>query len=108
MLTVKLADGSTVRGMVTSATRVSCEAMDQSFSSHAGPGPNGNGNGNGSGDHGNGSDDHGNNHGDPGDNGDGNSPSCVAALQRPGTIVHDAALGISNGGAVWQEVDLTL
>ncbi|HEX3832747.1 MAG TPA: hypothetical protein VHW04_12295 [Solirubrobacteraceae bacterium] len=104
VLTIKLADGSTAAGLVTSATRVSCEAMDHAFASRdGGPSPSGSGNG-----------DIGN-RGDSGDNGDrgdrgdeNNSPSCVAVLQQPGTTVRDAELHVSRTNAVWDEVELGL
>jgi Ni/Co efflux regulator RcnB len=104
VLTIKLADGSSVAGLVTSATRVSCEAMDHAFTSRdGGPGPSGSGNG----DNGNRGDD--GDRGDHGDNGDdNNSPSCVAMLQQPGTTVRDAELHVSRGNAVWDEVELGL
>jgi Ni/Co efflux regulator RcnB len=119
VLTIKLADGSTVAGLVTSATRVSCEAMDHAFASRdGGPGPSGSGNG----DNGNRGDngdrgDRGDNgdRGDRGDNGDrgdrgddNNAPSCVAMLQQPGTTVRDAELHVSRANAVWDEVELGL
>jgi Ni/Co efflux regulator RcnB len=102
VLTIKLADGSTAAGLVTSATRVSCEAMDQDFASHdGGPGPSGSGDG----EHGNRGDN--GDRGDRGDRGDeNNQPACVAMLQQPGTTVRDAELHVSRSGAVWDEVEL--
>jgi hypothetical protein len=101
VLTITLADGSTASGMVTSDTRVSCETMNGDVNDQDRGGDGGQGNGDNAG--------HGNN-GDNGDNGDrhdqANDPSCVAMLQQPGTAVRDAELQVSQGNAVWQEVEL--
>jgi Ni/Co efflux regulator RcnB len=106
MLTIKLADGSTVSGVVTSDTRVSCEAMEQDFSSRDGGGGS-----SGSGDHGNdgdrGDDGDRRDNGDRGNRGD-NDATCFAGLQKPGTTVRDAELSVSPGGSIWREVELAL
>jgi Ni/Co efflux regulator RcnB len=108
VLTIKLADGSTAAGLVTGATRVSCEAMDRDFASNdGGPGPSGSGNGD-TGDNGNSGNNgnRGDNNGDPGD--ENGSPACVAMLHGPGTTVRDAELHVSSSNAVWDEVELGL
>ena len=116
VLTITLADGSTVVGAVTGDTRVSCEGMERDSSSREGGSS-------GSGDHGDGGDhgvggDHGErgdngdrgDHGGHGDNGDradqNNDPSCVAMLHQPGTTVRDAERHVLRGQAVWEEVEL--
>jgi hypothetical protein len=104
VLTITLADGSTASGMVTPATRVSCETMNGDVNDQDRGGDGGQGNGDNAGN----SDNAG--HGDNGDNGDNgdraNDPSCVAMLRQPGTAVRDAELQVSQGNAVWQEVEL--
>ncbi len=95
VLTIKLTDGSTVSGRVTSDTRVSCEGIERVFSSHDGSGSSG-------------SDDHGNrdDNGDQGDNGQSNNPTCLAGVQKAGTSVRDAELSVSSAGATWREIEL--
>ncbi len=94
VLTITLADGSTASGMVTPDTRVSCETMNGDVNDQDRGGDGGRGSG------------------DNGDNGDhrdqANDPSCVAMLQQPGTAVRDAELHVSQGDAVWEEVELGL
>jgi hypothetical protein len=108
VLTIALTNGSTVSGLVTGNTRVSCESIDneRDFARHdGGPGPSG-GSDSGSGDDGNHGDDNGD--GDNGDHHDGNDPQCFAMLQHPGTKVIDAELNIVQGNAFWDEVELGL
>jgi Ni/Co efflux regulator RcnB len=95
VLTIKLTDGSTVSGRVTSDTRVSCEAVERDFTSHdRGSGSSG------SGDHGD--------RGDRGDNGRDNDPICLAELDKAQTTVGDAELSVSPAGATWREIELKL
>jgi hypothetical protein len=114
-LVIKLNDtaGTTISGQVTPDTEIECEAMNSSFSrDDGGPGPSGGG------DHGSGGDDHGDNH-DANDNNDANdndnnddnndeanNQACTSALTM-GTVVREAELQISSGGAVWHKVELT-
>lgn len=99
VLTIALADGSTVTGAVTPDTRIACEATgDNDFVSHD-RGPRGGDDGN----HGDRGDDNSN---DNGDRGDDNSPQCAALLQQAGTPVIDAELNIFRGAASWEEVEL--
>ena len=111
VLTIKLADGSTVSGLVNTDTQVSCETMGGDFRSHdRGNGSSGSSNSGDQGDQ-NGNDDNGNGNGDNGDQGDGgqtNDPSCMSALQTAGTTVRDAELSVSTGSAVWRDVELGL
>jgi Ni/Co efflux regulator RcnB len=119
VLTIKLTDGATVSGLVTSDTRVSCEAMERDFSSHdRGSGSSGSGDHGDNGDRGGNGDrgDRGDNgdrgdrgdRGDHGDNGQNNDPICLAGLQKAGTTVRDAELSVSSAGAKWREIELEL
>jgi hypothetical protein len=102
VLTIGLADGSTVGGLVTGDTRIRCEGMNREHdfaTRDDGSGSNsGDGAGSGSGDR-----------GDNGDNGDnGNDSQCIAMLQHPGTAVVSTELNIVQGAASWGEVELGL
>jgi hypothetical protein len=115
VLTIALANGSTVSGTVTANTRVSCESMDneRDFARRdGGPGPNGgsgSSSGSGSGDNGGNGGNGGNDgNGGNGDHHEGNDPQCFAMLQHPGTKVIDAELNIVQGNAFWDEVELGL
>jgi hypothetical protein len=104
-LTVALNDGSTVTGTVTPDTEIECEAAnepehDNFFHKN---------------DHGSGSGDNGD-HGDRGDHGDDNNrgddndnndmENCGTSALTPGATVHEAELGLSGNGAIWDRVEL--
>lgn len=95
VLTVRLGDGSTVRGKVTNATELECHARDNG-SLRMNERRDGGGD-NGGGDNGR----HGNGGGD-----DGHEFACRTRALRPGTIVDEAELQISHGTAFWEKVEL--
>ena len=100
-LVITLGDGHTqVSGQVTPDTEIECAAMNSSFSrDDGGPGPSGGG------DQGNGGDDHGDNNDANDNNDEANNQACTSALTM-GTVVREAELQISSGGAVWHKVEL--
>jgi hypothetical protein len=102
VLTIALNNGQTVSGDVTGDTEIECQAQDMSGSlrSHDSGGDNGDQGDNNGNDQG---DDNGNDQGD--DNGNDNA-SCSSADLTPGTVVHEARLGISSAGATWNKVEL--
>jgi hypothetical protein len=121
VLTIVLADGSTVSGRVNRDTEVECQAMDDHFTREdGGPGPSGNsGDDRGDrGDQGNdqgdrndandndANDDNGNDANDDNDNNPGQT--CAMALRTPGTHIRDATLTLTGSGAVWNRVDLDI
>jgi hypothetical protein len=118
VLTIALADGSTVSGRVNRDTEVQCEAMDDHFTREdGGSGPSGN-SGDDRGDRGDqaddrndandndANDDNGNDANDNDDNNDNPGQTCAMALRTPGTHVRDATLTLTGSGAVWNRVDL--
>jgi hypothetical protein len=131
-LTITTLDGSSVTGLVTEDTRITCEGVDDHFDrrdhgggggDNSGPGNSGDGGGRGGDDNG-GQAEPGDNHGgqnEPGDdNGndgegeqapptEGPAPvegECTTASLVPGTAVGDAELRIGGGTPVFTEVEL--
>ena len=106
VLTLKLADGSTVSGKVTEETRIECPAAGE----EQGDDDNGQGDDrhDDSGPSGSGGDDQGDDmHGWSGDDGhDGCPPSCGTSALVEGAKVASAELRVGSGGAVWEEVRL--
>jgi hypothetical protein len=106
VLTIALTNGQTVSGQVTGDTEIECQAVENDMSSlrsqdrHGGDG-NGN-NDNGNNDNG---DDNGNNDQGQGDD-DNDDAMCDSSNLTPGTVVHEAKLGISSAGATWDKVEL--
>jgi hypothetical protein len=119
-LTIKLNDGSTVSGKVSSFTEIECRAAMAAAASHGdqgddnGPGDDrgadgqsGSGSGNGGQDDGLGhdvGDDNGHDVGD--DNGHDEAEHCTTSALVPGAVVREAELSVSSAGAVWRKVEL--
>jgi hypothetical protein len=111
-LTIDLFNGSTISGVVTDSTEISCEAPgddndqgdDDGSSDDSGTG----------GDDGmargatSTSDDGGGDDGttDDGSGDDGNGAECTTADLTPGAVVHEAELDLSSGQATFEEIDL--
>jgi hypothetical protein len=135
LLVIKLNDGSTVSGMVTSNTEIECEMTQPTTATggddgdqSGGGGDEGSGGstqGSGGGDQGSGGGDQGSGGGDQGasagtqgsggdDQGDGSdeqgqtNQTCTTADLTPGAFIRGAELGISSAGATWDKVDLIL
>ena len=100
-LTINLAGGGTLTGMVTQDTEIECpdiaQASDDGGDHHGGGGDDGDGDhGGGPGDDGGGGDDQG---GDDGGN-------CDATALTTGAMVHEAELKAENGQATFEKVEL--
>jgi hypothetical protein len=118
VLTLALANGSTVSGTVGNGTEVECEMADLNDMRADGDGGSGHGGGDNSGpgqsgdrggDHGGGGGDNGDRGGDNGDRGDDNgndNPGCMAADLVAGAVVRSAELRVSSAGAIWDKVEL--
>ena len=95
VLTIALNNGQMVSGDVTGDTEIECQAseMSSSLRSH---------------DDGDRGGDNGNDQGDDQGQGDDNNENanCSSADLTPGTVVHEARLGISGAGATWDKVEL--
>jgi len=87
VLTLTLADGSSVSGKVTEETEISCQPA-----SHDGPGDGGHGDGE------SGEDGH--------DGGHDEAGSCSSATLLAGAVVREAELSLGGSGAVWDHIDL--
>ena len=93
VLTIELADNTTVSGRITSATELVCEASaSQMVRSHD--------EGSGGGDNGGGDD-----NGQANNDGEGEQ-MCTTAALIPGTTVRGAELDVTGAGAVWEKVEL--
>jgi hypothetical protein len=127
VLTIKLADNSTVSGKVTSSTDVECESAgatqmqndDGSPGSGDNGGTSGDDNGGTSGDDNAGTtatttsptstgDDNNDQGEDAGETGDGGvtQAACDTALGTAGTMVQEAELSIMGGTSTWTKIDL--
>jgi len=106
VLTITLADESTVSGKVTEATKLRCRSATSQENS---------------GDDEQGGDEHGDvsahvsdhngsqgwHHADDGDDDDnGSQTACTTAALVPGAVVGEAELSVSSAGAVWEKVEL--
>ncbi len=103
VLTITLADKSTVSGKVTEMTRIDCGCPGHEGSLEGSSGPPWQQGGDGSGDYGQGGtgDDY---HSYPApEGGDG---SCGTAALLPGAVVKEAELRLGGEGAVWESVEL--
>jgi hypothetical protein len=117
VLTLSLANGSTVSGTVNDGTEIECEMADvndmndmradgdrggaHGSGDNSGPG--------GGGDQGSRGGDNGGRGGDNGDRGDDNgndNQNCMAADLVAGAVVRSAELRVSSGGAIWDKVEL--
>jgi hypothetical protein len=102
VLTIKLADNSTISGKVDSSTEIECRTADADDQ-----GDNGAMSRDG-GDHGDGGD-NGDHHGDNGDHsgpGGDDEQNCTTADLTPGTTVHEAELNGTGDQAVFEKVKL--
>jgi hypothetical protein len=114
VLTLALADGSTVSGRVDGGTEIECETADMSNLHADGDGGGDHGGGDNSGpgsggDQGQRGDDHGDLGDDNGDLGDENgndNQTCVAGGLVAGAVVRSAELRISSAGATWDKIEL--
>jgi hypothetical protein len=92
-LTIVLTGGESVAGLVTDATRISCEGVDDRLTRR---------------DHGD--DNGGRGEPEPGDDNGGEVPvgeaSCTVASLTPGAVVGEAELRLEDGAAVFEEVEL--
>ena len=109
VLTIALADGSVVRGNVTSDTEINCMGPSAQASRDGGSGDSGSGDDQGD-QSSQGGDQQGGDQGDQNqgddDQGDrqGQAPTCGTASLTPGTPVHEAILRISLSGATFKLV----
>jgi hypothetical protein len=102
VLTITLADGSTVAGAVTSRTEIECRmAGDDDATGEDGGDMRTADQGPGGGDDNQGDDQGGDYQGE-----DGNATTCGTAALTPGAVVQDARLIISSTGASWERIDL--
>jgi hypothetical protein len=111
ILTITLADKSTVSGKVTDATKLECRSA--TTGENVGDDDNGGGDDNhfGGDEHGSltahASDHQGDSSGDDGDDDDnGTQAACTTAALAPGAAVAEAELLVGGGGAVWEKVEL--
>lgn len=102
VLTIKLANGSSVSGMVTPDTELECQSA-QPVTSGGEDGDRG-GQSSGSNESG-GGDQSGEDNG--GENENGNA-ACTTANLTPGTVVQAAELRISSTGSAWEKVELVV
>ncbi len=127
VLTLALANGSTVSGRVDNGTEIECEMADvndmndmradgdrgggHGSGDNSGPGGSGD-QGSRGGDHGGRGDDNGDRGDDNGDRGDdngergGDDQTCTAADLVAGAVVRSAELRVASGGAIWDKVEL--
>jgi hypothetical protein len=114
VLTLALADGSTVSGKVTDSTEIECEAAQMSGMHADGDGGGGHGGGDnsgpGSGDNqgqrGGDNGDRGDDNGDRGDDNGNDNQTCMAGGLVAGAAVRSAELRVSSAGATWDKVEL--
>ena len=95
VLTIKLAEDSTISGKVDSTTEIKCD--DEHGDRHERHDGSDDNSGPGSGDE---------DHSGPGHGGDDDERDCTTADLTPGTAVHEAELHGSGDGAVFEEVEL--
>jgi hypothetical protein len=118
VLTITLADGSTVSGNVTDATELQCHSATPSAGSDGdeeGSGSEGEDSGDSTegtppatqvrGDTRSSGEGEGGHDGEEGDHGE-ESPPCTTAALVPGAVVAEAELSVGSSGAVWDHVDL--
>jgi len=119
VLTITLADGSTVSGKVTEATELQCHSATPPTGTEdggdEGSGSEGEDSGGSTegtppatqvrGDTRSGSEGEGSHDGEEGDHGE-ESPACTTAALVPGAVVAEAELSVGSSGAVWDHVDL--
>jgi hypothetical protein len=99
VLTIDLAGGGTLTGMVTQDTEIECPDTAQAADDGGGDHQGGGGGDDGDGDHG----------GDPGDDdgqGDDDGGNCAMTALTGGAPVHEAELRASHGQATFEKVEL--
>jgi len=119
VLTITLANGSTVSGKVDGRTELECRtpAPSASMADHGpGGGDNNDGDDNDRSNDNSGSNNNGDDNGDndgpsnQGQSGDGHeddsSPACTTAALAPGAVVQEAELRLSSAGSTWEKVEL--
>jgi hypothetical protein len=120
VLTITLADGSTVAGRVSDATELECTTSSGQSQSGDDSGDNSSSTdsqssgssdqSSGSGDQSSGSDNQSSGSGDNQSSGSDNQSSggqtCATAALTPGAVVREAELAISSSGATWQKLEL--
>jgi hypothetical protein len=119
VLTITLADGSTVSGKVTEATELQCQSATPPTGTEDGGDEGSGSEGEGSGGSTEGTppathvrgetrssgEGEGGQDGEEGDHGE-ESPACTTAALVPGAVVAEAELSVGSSGAVWDHVDL--
>jgi hypothetical protein len=106
-LTITLTSGDSVAGLVTDATEIKCEGVDDRLARRDHGGDNG---GSGSGDDNGGQNEPGDDNGGEAPMGEApaGAPTCSTASLTPGEIVGSAELRLEEGTAVFKEVELGL
>ena len=106
-LTIDLFGGSSVSGTVTDETRIECQGNEGPGGDDQGDDDQGDdGDGDNSGPGGEDEDKSGPGDGDDDNSGPGNAEDCTTADLTPGTVVQEAELELSEGGATFEEVEL--
>jgi hypothetical protein len=105
LLTLTLNDGTTVSGMVTSATELKCEAPENEVNDNDGD-DSVSGDRVAMDDGGSSGGDNSSNDGSGDDNQGEDEQMCSTSNLTPGTVVQEAELNVSSAGAVWHEVEL--
>jgi len=100
VLTIALANGQTVSGMVTPHTEIECRAPETSSTSSWQNHHHGGDNGTGDDDSGPGDDD------GPGDVDNEGAQNCDMSALTNGAVVHEARLSVSSAGANWDKIEL--
>jgi hypothetical protein len=111
ILTITLADKSTVSGKVTEATKLECRSATTGQTVGDDDNDGGDDNNSGGDEHGSltahASDHQSGSSGDDGDEDDnGTQAACTTAALVPGAVVAEAELLVGSGGAVWEKVEL--
>jgi hypothetical protein len=113
-LTIALTNGDSITGMVTSATEIKCEGVDDRLQrrDHGSGGNSGSGSGDDHGGQNEPGDDNGGHGEEPGDDNGGATAlpeaSCSTASLVTGEIVSEAELRLEGGAAFFEEVELGL
>lgn len=94
VLTIALANGQTVSGMVTPDTEIECRAPETAATAGWQSHDHGGDNGQGDDDQGQGDDDN------------ENAQNCDTSALTAGAVVHEARLSVSGAGANWDKVEL--
>jgi hypothetical protein len=108
VLTIKLNDGSTVSGLVSTDTQIVCTTATAQMADAGGGSGSSDGNG---GDHGsrNGGDngDQNDNQGDDDQGQNNQAPTCDSTSLIPGAVVHEAELRVSSSGSQFMDIVLS-